>query len=86
MSEQEIVSRTDELTDTVQILAESFANLRADHRPEGSDWFRWRIFDDSASKVIGTIGLDQPEDRALSLPDIKVLLRTRALNLLMQAA
>jgi hypothetical protein len=35
MSNQEIVARTDELTDTVKVVTESFPNLRADHRPNG---------------------------------------------------
>ena len=35
MSNQEIVARTDELTETMQVVTESFPNLRADHRPNG---------------------------------------------------
>ena len=36
MSNQEIVARTDELTETVQVITESFPNLRADHRGPSS--------------------------------------------------
>jgi hypothetical protein len=86
MSNQEIVARTDELTDTVQVVTESFPNLKADHRPNGADWYRWLIYDDATSKVIGIVGLDDPQEKAMSLPDIKILLRRRALNLLLQAA
>ena len=86
MSNQEIVARTDELTDTVKVVTESFPNLRADHRPNGADWYRWLIYDDLTSKVIGIVALGEPSQKSLSLPETKVLLRKRTLNLALQAA
>jgi hypothetical protein len=82
MSNQEIVTRTDELTETVQVVTESFPHLRAVHRPNGADWYRWLIYDDLTSKVIGIVTLGEP----LSLPETKVLLRRRTLSLALQAA
>ena len=82
MSNQETVARTDELTDTVQLVTESFPNIKADHRPNGTDWYRWLIYDDLTSKVIGVVAIDEPQEKSMALSDIKVLLRTRALNLL----
>jgi hypothetical protein len=86
MSNQEIVARTDELTETVQVVTESFPNLRADHRPEGANSYRWLIYDDLTSKVIGIIALSEPSEKSLSLPDTKVLLWKRTLSLALQAA
>jgi hypothetical protein len=86
MSHQEIVARTEELTDTVQVVAESFPNLRVDHRPNGADWYRWLIYDDLTSKVIGIVALSELSEKSLSLPEAKVLLRKRMLNLALQAA
>jgi hypothetical protein len=86
MSDQEVVARTDELTETVQAVTESFPNLRADHRPNGADWYRWLIYDDLTSRVIGIVSLGEPCEKSLSLPDTKVLLRKRTLNLALQAA
>ena len=62
MSKQEIVARTDELTETVQAVTESFPNLRADHRPNSADWYRWLIYDDLTSKVIGIVTLGEPSE------------------------
>jgi hypothetical protein len=83
MSDQELLARTDELTDTVKVVTESFQNLRADHRPNGPDWFRWLIYDDKTSKAIGIVTLDEQSERSLPLTDTKVLLRRRALSLLL---
>jgi hypothetical protein len=46
LSDQGIVARTDKLTETVQVVMESFPNLRADQRPNGADRYRWSIYDD----------------------------------------
>jgi hypothetical protein len=86
MSNQEIVAQIDELTETVQVVTESFPNLRADHRPNGADWYRWQIYDDLTSKVIGIVALDEPSEKSLSLPDTKMLLRKRTLSLALEAA
>jgi hypothetical protein len=83
--DQEIVARTDELTETVQMVTESFPNLRADYRPNGADWYRWLIYDDLTSRVIGIVALGEPCEKALSLPDAKVFLRKRTLSLALQA-
>ncbi|MGD0797446.1 MAG: hypothetical protein ABR910_06950 [Acidobacteriaceae bacterium] len=83
MSYQELLARTDELTDTVQVVTQSFKDLKADHRPNGPEWFRWQIYDDKTSKVMGIVALDEPSEKALSLSDTKVLLRRRALSLLL---
>jgi hypothetical protein len=60
---------------------ESFPNLRVDHRPNGADWYRWLIYDDLTS-----VALCEPSEKSLSLPETKVLLRKRTLNLVLQAA
>jgi hypothetical protein len=59
MSNQETVARTDELTDTVQLVTESFPNIKADYRPNGADWYRWLIYDDVTSEVIGVVAIDE---------------------------
>ena len=86
MSNQEIVARTDELTETVRLVTESFPNLRAEHRPNGADWYRWLIYDDLRSKAIGIAALGEPSEKSLSLSETKVLLRKRTLSLALQAA
>jgi hypothetical protein len=87
MSPQQLInSRADELTDTLQAVLECFPKLRADHRPLGADWYRWLIYDDCTSKVVGVIGLDEPSEKAMAMPDIKVLLRKRVLALVSKAA
>ena len=58
MSQDEIDVRTDELTDAVQVLTGAFPNLRADHRPNGADWYRWLIVNDKTSVVVGVVRLD----------------------------
>ena len=86
MSNQRTNRTHDELTDTVQVVTDSFPNLKADHRPSGADWYRWLIYDDATSKVIGVVAIDEPQEKSISLSDVKVLLRRRALNLVLQAA
>ncbi len=85
MSQEDIVTRTDELTDTMQVIADAFPNLKADHRPSGADWYRWQIYNNETCAVIGVVALDNPTE-SLALSDIKVLLRSRAMDLLRQAA
>jgi hypothetical protein len=87
MSHQdEIDMRTDELTDTMQVIAGAFPHLKADHRPNGADWYRWLIYNDETSAVIGVVGLDSSSAKSLNLMETKVLLRSRAMDLLRQAA
>ena len=68
------------------MVTESFPSLRADHRPNGADWYRWLIYDDLTSKVIGIVSLGESCEKSMSLTDTKVLLRKRTLNLALQAA
>ena len=84
--QEEIALRTDELTDTVQVIAGAFSNLKADHRPNGTDWFRWLIYNDRTAAVVGVVELDSSSARSLSLMETKVLLRSRAMEILRQAA
>ena len=84
--QEEIFARTDELTDAVQVVTESFSHVRADHRPNGPDWYRWLIWNDQTSERLGIVALDGPQEQALSLVQKKVLLRSRALDLLRDAA
>jgi hypothetical protein len=86
MSTQELVSRTDELTDTVRVLMDSFPRLRAEHRPHGTDWYRWVISDNANGAVVGVVGLDAIPAETMPLREIKVLLRRQALGLMLQAA
>lgn len=86
MSQDEIDVQTDELTDTVQILAGAFPHLKADHRPNGADWYRWLIYNDMTSAVIGVVRLDGGAAKSLNLLETKVLLRSRAMDLLREAA
>ena len=86
MTQEDIVTRTDELTDTMQVIANAFPNLKADHRPKGTDWYRWQIYNDETCAVIGVVAIDNPSENSLTLSDIKVLLRSRAMDILRQAA
>jgi hypothetical protein len=82
----ELEVRTDELTDAVQVLAGAFSHLKADHRPNGADWYRWLIYNDQTFAVIGVVRLDGPVENSLNLLETKVLLRSRAMDLLREAA
>jgi hypothetical protein len=84
--QEEIVARIDELTDTVQVVTASFSHVRADHLPNGPDSYRWLIWNDQTSERLGIVALDGPQEHALSLVQTKVLLRSRALDLLRNAA
>lgn len=84
--QQEIETRTDELTDTMQVIAGAFPHLKADHRPNGADWYRWLIYNDETAKVIGVVELDSSAAKSLNLLETKVLLRSRAMDLLREAA
>src|SRR5437879_676943 len=51
MSHQEqIIARTDELTDTVQAVVDAFRPYRADHRPDQADFDRWLIWNDQTCR------------------------------------
>ncbi len=86
MSHQEISTRTDELTDTVQVVADAFPKTRAYHRPSAAEWFRWLIYNDETLSVLGVVTLDSAAENALNLLETKVLLRSRAMDVLCKAA
>jgi hypothetical protein len=86
MSTQEFVARTEELTDTVRVLIDSFPRLRVEHRPHGIDWYRWLIYDDGSATVLGMVSLTVEQAETTPLPEIKVFLRRQALGLMLQAA
>jgi hypothetical protein len=86
MSNQEqIIARTDELTNAILSVVESFEPYRADHRPDLSDYDRWLIWNDKTSERLGIVALEGNE-LALPLVEKKALLRSRAMDLLRHAA
>ena len=86
MSHQEPVAAiTDELTNAIQSVVETFEPYRADHRPDMADVDRWLIWNNKTYERLGVIALAGPE-HALSLVEKKVLLRTRAMDLLRNVA
>jgi 5-methylcytosine-specific restriction endonuclease McrA len=80
------IDLTDELTDAIQSLVESFAPYRADHRPDLADVDRWLIWNNQTSERLGIVALAGPQEHALSPVEKKVLLRTRAMDLLRNVA
>jgi hypothetical protein len=87
MSHQEqIVATTDELTNAVLSVVESFESYRADHRPDCADFDRWLIWNDKTSERLGIVALVGPQENALSLLEKKVLLRSRTMDLLRNVA
>jgi hypothetical protein len=87
MSHQEqIIATTDELTNTVLSVVESFEPYRADHRPDCADFDRWLIWNDKTSERLGIVALVGPQENALSLLEKKVLLRSRTMDLLRNVA
>jgi hypothetical protein len=87
MSHQEQVAAiNDELTSAVQSVVESFKSYRADHSPDLADFDRWLIWNDQTSERLGIVALDGPREHALPLVEKKVLLRSRAMDLLRNAA
>jgi hypothetical protein len=87
MSHQEqILATTDELTNAVLSVVESFEPYRADHRPDCADFDRWLIWNDKTSERLGIVALVGPQENALSLLEKKVLLRSRTMDLLRNVA
>ena len=87
MSHQEqIIAITDELTNAVQSVVESFEPYRADHRPDLADVDRWLIWNNKTSERLGIITLVGPQEHALTLVEKKTLLRSRAMDLLRNVA
>ena len=77
---------TDELTSAVQSVVESFEPYRADHRPSFSDTDRWLIWNNKTCERLGVIELAGPQEQSLSVLEKKVLLRSRAMDLLRNVA
>lgn len=87
MSHQEqMTAETDELTSAIQTVVETFEPYRADHRPDYADTARWLIWNNKTSERLGVITLASPQERSLTLLQQKVLLRTRAMDLLRNVA
>lgn len=86
MSHQEELAATDELTNAIQSVVETFEPYRADHRPDCADFARWLIWNNKTSERLGIIALAGPHEHALTLREQKVLLRTRAMDLLRDVA
>jgi hypothetical protein len=79
------IDLTDELTNAIQSVVESFEPYRADHRPDLADVDRWLIWNNQTSERLGIVALAGPE-HALSLLEKKTLLRSRAMDLLRNVA
>lgn len=86
MSHQEMITITDELTNAVQSVVESFEPYRADHRPDVVELDRWLIWNNQTSERLGIVALAGPQEHALSLVEKKTLLRSRAMDLLRNVA
>jgi hypothetical protein len=84
--QEQIAAITDELTNAIQSVVETFEPFRADHRPDHTDFARWLIWNNQTSERLGIVALDGPREHALSLIEKKVLLRTRAMDLLRNVA
>jgi hypothetical protein len=85
MSHQTI-DLTDELTNAIQSVVESFEPYRADHRPDLADVDRWLIWNNQTSERLGIVALAGPQEHALSVVEKKTLLRSRAMDLLRNVA
>jgi hypothetical protein len=84
--QEPMIDLTDELTSAIQSLVESFQPYRADHRPDLADVDRWLIWNNQTSERLGVVALAGPQEHALSIVEKKVLLRSRAMDLLRNVA
>jgi hypothetical protein len=84
--QEQITAITDELTNAIQSVVETFEPYRADHRPDCSDFARWLIWNNQTSERLGIVALAGPQELALPLREQKTLLRTRAMDLLRHVA
>jgi len=85
MSHQEMNEVTDELTTAVQSVVESFEPYRAEHRPDLAETERWLIWNNKTCERLGVIQLVDKE-QSLTMLEKKVLLRTRAMDMLRNVA
>ena len=85
MSHQEMIEVTDELTTAVQSVVESFEPYRAEHRPDRAETERWLIWNNKTYERLGVIQLVEKE-HSLTMLEKKVLLRTRAMDMLRDVA
>lgn len=85
MSHQEMNEVTDELTTALQSVVESFEPYRAEHRPDRTETERWLILNNKTYERLGVIQLVDKE-QSLTVLEKKVLLRSRAMDLLRNVA
>jgi hypothetical protein len=85
MSHQDMNEVNDELTSAVQSVVESFEPYRAVHRPDRTETERWLIWNNKTYERLGVIQLVEKE-HSLTMLEKKVLLRTRAMNMLRDVA
>jgi hypothetical protein len=85
MSHQEMNEVNDELTSAVQSVVESFEPYRAEHRPDRTETERWLIWNNKTYERLGIIQLVEKE-QSLTMLEKKVLLRTRAMDMLRDVA
>jgi hypothetical protein len=83
---EQIIATTDELTNAILSVVESFKPYRADHRPDCADVDRWLIWNDQTSERLGIVTLANPQERSLPLLEKKMLLRSRTMDLLRNVA
>jgi hypothetical protein len=83
---EQTVDLTDELTNAIQSVVESFEPYQADHRPDWADADRWLIWNNQTSERLGIVALAGPQEHALSVVEKKVLLRSRVMDLLRNVA
>jgi hypothetical protein len=85
MSHQDMNEVNDELTSAVQSVVESFEPYRAEHRPDRTETERWLIWNNKTYERLGVIQLVEKE-HSLTMLEKKVLLRTRAMDMLRDVA
>jgi hypothetical protein len=64
-------AKTDELTNAVHSVVETFQPYRADHRRDRADYDRWLIWNDQTSERLGTVALGGPHDTPCPLCEKK---------------
>ena len=84
--QEEISARTDELTNAVQSVVETFQPYRADHRPDLADYDRWLIWNDRTSERLELSLWAARTTRLVPSARRKALVRSRAIDLLRNAA
>jgi len=70
---------------TMTVPVESFEPYRAEHRPDRTETERWLIWNNKTYERLGVIQLVEKE-HSLTMLEKKVLLRTRAMDMLRDVA